>query len=220
LGPHGTAATNRTFVPVPGDYDERETGVMIGRGTKLLGENLPQRHFVHHKSYMTRPGFEPGPSRWEASDLLLDLWRGQVGKFFYYLVCKAICTAATPGLLCEPRVIAKMIVEKQRECRLAGETEILRENLPQRHLVHHKSYMTTPGFEPGPPQWETRDLFFLISAVVLWVIRPLTDLLYHPRMIGDGDCGEIGGMKIGRGNRNTQRKPAPAPLCPPRILYD
>jgi hypothetical protein len=23
-------------------------------------------------------------------------------------------------------------------------------------------------------------------------------LLYQPRMIGDGDCGEIGGMKIGR----------------------
>jgi hypothetical protein len=25
-------------------------------------------------------------------------------------------------------------------------------------------------------------------------------------MIGDGDCGEIGGMKIGRGNRSTRRK--------------
>jgi hypothetical protein len=25
-----------------------------------------------------------------------------------------------------------------------------------------------------------------------------TCLLYQPRMIGDGDCGEIGGMKIGR----------------------
>jgi hypothetical protein len=29
-------------------------------------------------------------------------------------------------------------------------------------------------------------------------------------MIGEGDCGAIGGMKIGRGNRSTRRKPAPA----------
>jgi hypothetical protein len=27
-------------------------------------------------------------------------------------------------------------------------------------------------------------------------------------MIGDGDCGEIGGMKIGRGSRSTRRNPA------------
>jgi hypothetical protein len=41
------------------------------------------------------------------------------------LVCEAIGTAATPGLLCQLRVIVKMIVEKQMECRLAGETEVL-----------------------------------------------------------------------------------------------
>jgi hypothetical protein len=35
--------------------------------------------------------------------------------------------------------------------------------------------------------------------------------LYKPQMIDEGDCGAIGGMKIGRGNRSTQRKPAPAP---------
>jgi hypothetical protein len=54
--------------------------------------------------------------------------------FFFYLVCEAIGTAATPGLLCQPRVIMKMIMEKQVECRLAGETEVLGENLPQRHF--------------------------------------------------------------------------------------
>jgi hypothetical protein len=37
---------------------------------------------------------------------------------------------------------------------------------------------------------------------------------------GDYDDGEVGGMKIGRGNRNTRRKPAPAPLCPPQIPLD
>jgi hypothetical protein len=36
--------------------------------------------------------------------------------------------------LCQPRVIVKMIVEKQMEYRLAGETEVLGENLPQRHF--------------------------------------------------------------------------------------
>jgi hypothetical protein len=39
-------------------------------------------------------------------------------------------------------------------------------------------------------------------------------LLYQSWMIGEGHCGEIGGMKIGKGNRSTRIKPAPAPLCP------
>jgi hypothetical protein len=54
--------------------------------------------------------------------------------FIYYLVCEAIGTAATPGLLCQLRVVVKMIVKKQMECRLARETEVLGENLPQRHF--------------------------------------------------------------------------------------
>jgi hypothetical protein len=38
-----------------------------------------------------------------------------VAMFFFciYLVYEAIGTAATPGLLCQPRVIVKMIVQKQ-----------------------------------------------------------------------------------------------------------
>jgi hypothetical protein len=47
-----------------------------------------------------------------------------------------------------------------------------------------------------------------------------TGLLYQTQMIDDGDCGAIGGMKIGRGNLSTQGKPAPAPLCPPQIPHD
>jgi hypothetical protein len=55
-------------------------------------------------------------------------------------------------------IVKMMIVEKQMECRLAGETEVLGEKkLPQRHFVHHKSHMTRLGFEPGPPWWEASD---------------------------------------------------------------
>jgi hypothetical protein len=75
-------------------------------------------------------------------DLLNGLnWRRKELSFgflfehvFFNLVCEAIGTAATPGLLYQPRVIVKMIVEKQMECKLAGETEVLGEKLPQRHV--------------------------------------------------------------------------------------
>jgi hypothetical protein len=43
-------------------------------------------------------------------------------------------------------------------------------------------------------------------------------LLYQPRMIDD--YGAVGGMRIGRGNQSTRRKPAPVTLCPPQILHD
>jgi hypothetical protein len=45
-----------------------------------------------------------------------------------------------------------VIVEKLVEYRLAGKTEVLGENLPQRHFVHHKSHMTmNPGHRGGKP---------------------------------------------------------------------
>jgi hypothetical protein len=34
-----------------------------------------------------------------------------------------------------------------------------------------------------------------------------TGLLYQPQMLDDGECGAIGGMKVGRGNRSTRRRP-------------
>jgi hypothetical protein len=54
--------------------------------------------------------------------------------------------------------MVKMIVEKQMECILTGETEVLGENLlPAPLLSITKSHMTRPGFEPGPPRWEASD---------------------------------------------------------------
>jgi hypothetical protein len=51
----------------------------------------------------------------------------------------------------------RVIVEQLVEWRLAGETEVFGENLPQRHFVHHKSHMARPGLEPGLPRWEASD---------------------------------------------------------------
>jgi hypothetical protein len=45
--------------------------------------------------------------------------------------------------------------------------------------------------------------------------RLLFGQLYQPWLMDD-ECGTVGGMRIARGIRSTQRKPAPAPLCPPQ----
>jgi hypothetical protein len=72
--------------------------------------------------------------------------------------------------------------------------------------------------------------FIIIIIIIIIIIggmglSPLgtaatSGLLYKPQMIDEDDCGAIGGMKIGRENRSTRRKPAPAPLCPPQIPHD
>jgi hypothetical protein len=69
-------------------------------------------------------------------------------------------------------------------------------------------------------------IIIIISSIIGGVgLSPLgtaatSGLLYKPQRIDEGDCGAIGGMKIGRGNRSTRRKPAPAPLCSPQIPHD
>jgi hypothetical protein len=64
--------------------------------------------------------------------------------------------------------------------------------------------------------------FIIISAVRLspFGTAATAGPLYQTQTIDDDDCGAIGGMKIGRGNRNTWRKPAPMPFCPPQIPHN
>jgi hypothetical protein len=65
--------------------------------------------------------------------------------------------------------------------------------------------------------------FFLIGIVGGGVhLGPLGTAGANEHIVpapGDYDDGEIGGMMIGRGNRSTQRKPAPLPLWPPQIPH-
>jgi hypothetical protein len=65
-------------------------------------------------------------------------------------------------------------------------------------------------------------LIFIISGVGLSPLgtAATSGLLYKPQMIHEGDCGAVGGMLIGSGNRSTRRKPATAPLCAPQIPHD
>jgi hypothetical protein len=88
--------------------------------------------------------------------------------------------------------------------------------------------LTLPGLEPRPLSRPARSSpvgSFIIIIIIIIIISGVRQtetlgtaatigLLYQPLMIGDGDCGEIGGKKIGKG------KPAPAPLSPPQILPD
>jgi hypothetical protein len=71
--------------------------------------------------------------------------------------------------------------------------------------------------------------FYIIIIIIIIIsgvgLSPLgtaatSGLLYKSQMIDKGDCVATGGMKIGRGNLSTRRKPAPAPLCPPQIPHD
>jgi hypothetical protein len=50
-----------------------------------------------------------------------------------------------------------MNVEQSVEWELAGETEVLGENLPHSRIVYDKPHMTWPEPEPSPPLWEAGD---------------------------------------------------------------
>jgi hypothetical protein len=60
-------------------------------------------------------------------------------------------------------------------------------------------------------QWGGVQLGPLSTLATNWSIVPAP---------GDYEDGDFGEMMIGKGNRSTQRKPAPVPLCSPHIPHD
>jgi hypothetical protein len=69
-------------------------------------------------------------------------------------------------------------------------------------FTFHDFWNNILDFELRSPQNAS---IIILSGVRLSLLgtAATTGLLYQPQMIDDGDCGAIGGMKIGKENRST-----------------
>jgi hypothetical protein len=77
----------------------------------------------------------------------------------------------------------------------------------------------------NPKMWYTEDLKFFFLFVSWGGVRlsPLATAATNWPIVpapGDNECGAVGGMRIGGGNRCTRRTRASVPLCPPQIPRD
>jgi hypothetical protein len=66
---------------------------------------------------------------------------------------------------------------------------------------------------PLSSSWGEMRLCSFGTSATNWGIVPALDDTWWV-------CGAVGGLIIGRENRSTWRKPAPAPLCPPQIPHE
>jgi hypothetical protein len=89
-------------------------------------------------------------------------------------------------------------------------------------ILYNQDILDEQNQEEKYDMWLTLYIYIILSGVRMSPLgtAATTGLLYQTQMIADGDCRATGGVKIGMGNRSTQRKPSPAPLCPPQIPHN
>jgi hypothetical protein len=77
-------------------------------------------------------------------------------------------------------------------------------------VVTREKSCTHPGIEPrqsSPQPVTTLTELSRLSVSIIYSVR-------------DKEYEAVGGMRIGRGNRSTRRKPTPVPLCSQQIPHD
>jgi hypothetical protein len=87
-----------------------------------------------------------------------------------------------------------------------------------------KTFFPLPGIEPWPSSlYPVAIVLFLFNFLGWGETKSTWHVDQHLAIVPaphDDDYGAVGGMRIGRGNRSTRRKPTPVPLCPPQIPHD